>query len=78
MHDTHEQTKLTARKRNEADAGMRSLSIAARDAHADKHGAGYYKASFGPDHSIPEAVAVLKFRHECKARWDGVGPALGL
>jgi len=76
-HDTHEQTEHAAKELEEDEVNARSLSIAGRDAHSDEHGAGYFKVPVGPDHSIPEAVAVLNFRHECRARWGGAWPMPG-
>jgi hypothetical protein len=77
IHDSRDQAEHTIKKSHGAGIEMSGLSAAGGNTSANDHSVGYYYVSVGQNHSVPEAIAVLKFRHECKARWSGAWSKLG-
>ncbi len=66
----HTQAEQTIQKPKRASA-KKSPSITKESMCGDENPIGYYYLSRGPNHSVPEAIAVLKYRLECKERWSG-------
>lgn len=66
--DLQMQAKPSTQKQASA---KKSHSITNENVCADERPIGYYYVSQGPNHSVPEAMAVLKFRVESRERWSG-------
>ncbi len=76
-HDSHYQAEHTIMNSHGAGIEMSGLSGVIVNTSANDNSVGYHCISVGSNHSVPEAIAVLKFRHECRARWSGAWSKLG-
>jgi hypothetical protein len=76
-HDLHGQAERANEEPPEAGIEKRGFSMDREEMGEDEHSVGYYYVTVGPNDSVPEAMAVLKYRHESRARWNGAWSKLG-